>query len=132
MHEVKSKLLINGLDYIVEAFNRLHTSEHEPREIKYVIRDLISGVEILLKQFLVPESWTLVVRGNNIPSDEKFKLGEFVSVGIDNLKELIDRACPEVEISPQDFTQIKLLKLSRNKLEHFTGTFECTAVLPVV
>ena len=85
LHDVKSKLLINGLDYIVEAFKRLYTSEHDPREIKYVIRDLISGVEILLKQFLVPESWTLVVRGQSIPSEEEFKLGEFVSVGIDEL-----------------------------------------------
>ncbi len=132
MHDVKSKLLINGLDYIVEAFDRLHISKHDPREIKYVIRDLVSGVEILLKQFLVPENWTLVVRGNSIPSDDEFKLGEFVSVGIDELKETIDRIYPEVAINPSDFTQIKLLKLTRNKIEHFTGTFECTAVLPVV
>ena len=132
MYEVKSRLLVNGLDYIVEAFDRLHISEHDPREIKYVIRDLVSGVEILLKQFLVPENWTLVVRGGSIPSDEKFKLGEFVSVGMDELKESLEMLCPEVGIAPNDFTQIKLLKLTRNKLEHFTGTFECTAVLPVV
>ena len=56
MHEVKTKLLVNGLDYIVEAFDRLHISEYDPRELKYVIRDLVSGVEILLKQFLVPEN----------------------------------------------------------------------------
>ena len=55
-----------------------------------------------------------------------------MSVGIDELKELLKMLCPEVGITPNDFSQIKLIKLTRNKLEHFTGIFDCTAVLPVV
>ena len=71
MDKITFGLLDNALDYLDQAAE--HARKDTPRDWKYALLHLASGVELLLKAKLQEEHWSLVfqtwTKRQKIPSD---------------------------------------------------------------
>jgi hypothetical protein len=120
MTEIKLDLLDNGIDYIYEAVQFIlledFKSHNDSRHSwKYSVLHLYSGIELLLKEKLKQEHWSLIFQDINSASLIKFKNGDFVSV---YHEELIKRLGNISEITLNN-DPIKKLQFLRNRFEHF-------------
>jgi Zn ribbon nucleic-acid-binding protein len=120
MAEIKLTLLDNGIDYIYEAvktifrekFNLRNNSNHS---WKYSVLHLYSGIELLLKEKLKRQHWSLIFQDINVASSIKLENGDFVSV---SHEDLIKRLQNISGITLND-KPIQKLRSLRNKFEHF-------------
>ena len=113
--------LENGFDYIISALNKLKTIElnmDNKYTIKYIIRDLISGIEIILKYRLECENWTFVINDLDKLAISNYENGDFVSVSLEQSIDRLKKLC-NVTIKKEDEITLISLKLIRNKIEHF-------------
>lgn len=114
-------LLENGFDYILNSLNNLkkfELGEESKYTIKYIIRDLISGIEIILKYRLQCDNWTFVVDNLDKISMDKYREGNFISVTLEQSIERLRNLC-NWSIKKEDEEKLKSLKLIRNRIEHF-------------
>ena len=114
-------LLENGFDYVIILLNNLKIFESNKGSkytIKYIIRDLISGIEIILKYRLECDNWTFVIDDLDKLTINNYKNGDFVSVTLEQSIDRLMKLC-NVEIKKDDIKSLKELKTIRNKIEHF-------------
>lgn len=78
--ELQMQPLENGIDFLENAIESL--GDGSPRGLKYAIIHLQAAAEVLLKVRLMREHWTLVFRESGTAKMGKFKMGDFVSVGL--------------------------------------------------
>lgn len=121
------QLLANGLDFINHAVESLR-GEPDAKALKLAIIYLDAGVELVLKERLIREHWTLVFRRPGAARREEFQSGDFQSASFD---ECIDRLIHIVGWSIQDKERRKLkqFRRKRNALMHFGFLDEPGAVL---
>jgi hypothetical protein len=117
MSNIKLNLLDNSLDYIYESLEPMlsghdDTSKHS---WKYSVLHLYSGIELLLKEKLRKEHWSLIFQDISSADSENLENGNFVSVYHD---ELIKRLRKISKVKFND-KPIKELRDLRNKFEHF-------------
>lgn len=112
---MKITLIENALDFILSALE--HAQADEDRSLKYAILHLSDGVELVLKEKLRREHWSLLFADVKRASESALAAGEFRSVDFD---ECIGRL---ESISGLDMTfhasLLSLLRRHRNKLQHF-------------
>jgi len=85
MAKITLNLLDNGIDYIYEAvqpifrenFKSHNNSNHS---WKYSVLHLYSGIELLLKEKLKQEHWSLIFQDISSANSIKLRNGDFVSV----------------------------------------------------
>lgn len=124
---VNLSLLSNGLDFINCGLNELKEYEEDSDNvrIKYAVLHIHAGVELLLKERLRREHWSLVF--DNEPSKAKYESGDFQSVGmtkcIDRLKTICD-----VPLSSREERRFKELREARNTIEHFNASYNVKAL----
>ncbi len=114
-------LLENGFDYIINSLKNLKTLELNNGNrytIKYIIRDLISGIEIILKYRLECDNWTFVINDLDKLTINNYENGDFVSVTLEQSIERLKKLC-NVIIKKEDESTLINLKSIRNKIEHF-------------
>src|SRR5580692_9295677 len=76
----------NALDFLTRSANDLKTSP------KSSVINFYSAVELFVKARLLHEHWTLIV-GSRQPADyDKFLVGDFVSVTLDEAADRLDKA----------------------------------------
>lgn len=113
--KTKITLIENALDFILSALE--HAQVDEARSLKYAVLHLSDGVELVLKEKLRREHWSLLFADVNKASESALMAGEFKSVDFD---ECIGRL---ESISGLDMTShtslLRLLRRHRNKLQHF-------------
>jgi len=120
MAKITLNLLDNGIDYIYEAVQpifrenfKLHNnSQHS---WKYSVLHLYSGIELLLKEKLKQEHWSLIFQDISKARSIKLENGDFVSV---YHEELINRLQNIAGVTLND-EPIKKLQSLRNRFEHF-------------
>ncbi|BAZ78831.1 hypothetical protein PN497_24290 [Sphaerospermopsis kisseleviana CS-549] len=116
MAKIILNLLDNGLDYIYVAvrpiFIKHDSSQHS---WKYSVLHLYSGIELLLKEKLKQEHWSLIFQDISSADSKKFENGEFISVYHDELVKRL-RGISKVTINDEP---IKKLRDLRNRFEHF-------------
>jgi hypothetical protein len=109
--------LRNGLDFIHYALEHLQ-SANEPRALKYATLHLWSGIEILLKERLRREHWSLVFANPSQANKEDYGAGNFQSVAYEDC--LIRLAgIVGVKLIEGDRKRLRALQAKRNRLEHF-------------
>ena len=123
-------MLDNGLDYIYEAIHPIQPiffnspssrhdiflSHNDSRHLwKYSILHLYSGIQLLLKEKLKQEHWSLIFQDISSASQEKLSNGNFVSV---YHYELIKRLRSIAKVTIND-EPINNLRDYRNRFEHF-------------
>jgi len=129
MAVIKLNLLDNALDYIYEAVRPIFlTSTYSQHSWKYSILHFFSGIELLLKEKLKQEHWSLIFQDVNNANQQKFLEGDFVSVYHD---ELIKRLNGISKVNIND-EPIKKLRDLRNRFEHFEvniSIIECEEIV---
>jgi len=109
-------LLENGLDSIASAIE--HLEDHSKRSLKRAVRDLWQGVELVLKERLHREHWSLVFEHLNKANVADYKVGDFVSVSFDSCVERLRGVCG-IQIAKAEVDELKRFQKMRNRLEHF-------------
>lgn len=115
--QVNYALLTNGLDFIESAVGNLSGSPTQ-HELKYATLHLAAGIELVLKERLLREHWTLVFSRPEQASRENYKVGKFQSVTVDDcIKRLANIG--GVIITQDHQNRLSDLRDKRNRLEHF-------------
>lgn len=114
---VKFTLLQNGLDFITEALTKLG-KKHSEHTLKYATLHLSAGIELILKERLRREHWTLIFDKPDLATKVSYDSGNFTSVSFAScIKRLVD-ICG-VAITSKSQNTLKLFRDKRNKIEHF-------------
>ena len=117
-HRISLTLLGNAIDFMEEAAVR---AEHRsPRDWKYAILHLVAGIELLLKERLRREHWTLVFADPDRASKSSLASGDFTSVGFDVAVKRLGGAA-EVAIDETQLKRLKDLQKYRNRFQHFAA-----------
>ena len=117
--EINFDLLENSLHFILEGVTRLSKSDGPSDEhVKHGTINLAFGVELLLKERLIREHWTLIFQ--NVDKAEKYKLqsGDFTSTGFKEALTRVERVCG-IAIDSQNRKALIKLNYTRNKFVHF-------------
>jgi len=89
--------LENGLDFILRALGYLADDPTTKQDLKYAVLHSHSGVELILKERLRREHWSLVFEKPEEASKEKYESGKFISVQWKTCLNRLHEIC-EVEI----------------------------------
>lgn len=116
MTKIILNLLDNGLDYIYQAVEPIGVvSRRSQHSWKYTILHIYSGIELLLKEKLRQEHWSLIFQDVSSADLKRVENGDFISVYHD---ELIKRLQGIAKVTIND-EPIKKLRDLRNRFEHF-------------
>lgn len=129
MSKILLTLLDNGLDYIYEGVTPIYLShDYSQTSLKYSVLHVYSGIQLLLKERLKQEHWSLIFQDINSATRDKLKSGDFISVYHDELiKRLRNLSGITVDEKP-----IANLRILRNRFEHFeinVSIEECEKIL---
>lgn len=116
--EVAFSLIENALDFILEAASRLGSPQGNSRDLKYAVLHLCAGVDLVLKERLRREHWSLVFQNVNKANRQMYDSGSFPSVNSEDCLTRLEGVCGvTVEMAPKK--AIEALRQKRNRLEHF-------------
>ena len=114
---MKITLVENGLDFILSALEYAQLNEVNGRGLKYSVLHLADGVELILKEKLRREHWSLLFADVNKAAQEGFKTGDFKSV---DFEECVKRLENILALDLKAHIELlRILRRIRNKLQHF-------------
>ncbi len=131
-------LLNNALDFLEDAIDKVSTQDPTEKDIKYAILHLHSAVELLLKQVLYNEHWSLVFQDINKADYSILNSAlkgedaeEFKTVFFYDAIKRISKIC-KIDIKKHDKKALKKLKTKRNQIEHFGIRMEKNDALKIL
>lgn len=134
--KIKIPLLENALDFMLSATEHLgedpfkeslknagfhlETKSEGPteRNLKYAVLHLQAGVELILKERLRREHWSLVFEKTERANQKDYESGDFESVRIHTCIKRLEGICG-VSLKEDHAKSLEDLRKKRNKLEHF-------------
>ncbi|WP_343898746.1 hypothetical protein [Chitinophaga japonensis] len=126
---MKFDILENGLDYVKSGTEHI-IKEHDFTAYKYAILHLSAGVELILKDRIRREHWTLIFDNINQAKYSLLSSGDFKSIDFETILNRLVNICV-IEISDKDIRILKDLRNLRNKIQHFEFTINVQAVRSV-
>jgi len=114
---IEFDLLENGLDFIDNSVKSILESK-KASDLKYSILHISSGIELVLKEILRNEHWSLIFENVDKADYSRLISGDFQSVTFDKIIERLVKIA-NIEISNQNRKHISTIKKKRNKIEHF-------------
>jgi ribosomal protein L32 len=127
-------LLENGLDFLLSSLEHLTQASgrgDQKRSLKYALLHLCSGIELIFKERLRQEHWSLVFKDVNKADKQAYEAGDFPSVTFQEAQDRLTGICG-IEISDKQHRQLKNLRDRRNQLEHFGALDSRPAVMASV
>lgn len=124
--QVQFSVLENGLDFISTALSHLQ-GDPSPRDLKYAVLHLSAGIELVLKDRLRREHWSLVFGDINRADASAYQSGDFYSVSLKDCMKRLASIC-RVRISDAERTALLNLKGKRNRMEHFSTIDSAAAI----
>lgn len=115
--EIQLDLLENGLDFISNSLDPLLKAESE-HELKYSILHLHAGVELIIKEILRKEHWSLIFEKIETADKAKLQTGDFVSVNNATSLTRLRNIC-QIQFEPNELANLEALRKKRNIIEHF-------------
>lgn len=115
--EIKLGLLENGIDFLLSALDYIERTKSKT-DLKYAVLHLCAGTELVLKERLRKEHWSLlfeVINKANIPD---FESGNFTSVSFKTCIDRLEGIC-SISFSDNDKRYFFNLRDKRNRFEHF-------------
>lgn len=113
--EIKLNMVDNGLDFIA---NSLNTIEESAADLKYSLINLHAGIQLILKELLYQEHWSLIFQDIDKADKSKLDSGDFNSVSYDTLIKRLKNIC-DIEFDKELISHLDWLRKERNKTEHF-------------
>lgn|ERR1017187_2903694 len=134
-------LLENGLDFLLSSLEHLTAASAYPktpvekirqaadqkRHLKYALIHLCSSIELIFKERLRQEHWTLVFKDISKASRDAYDSGDFQSVTFQEAQDRLVGIC-EIEFTQNQRRDLKNLRDRRNKVEHFGAVDSLLAV----
>lgn len=132
--EVDFPPILNGVDYLISVVDLLgrrkgDLSPHDPspRDLKYAVLHLQAASEVLLKERLRAEHWSLVVKDAGKTDQQKFLKGEFESAThTETVRRLVDVV--GIRITAEEKKALGDLAKTRNALQHWGLTESAPAI----
>jgi hypothetical protein len=124
--QVRFSVLENGLDFLFSAVSHLAGSPSE-RDLKYALLHLAAGIELILKDRLRREHWTLVFNDVNKADRKAYADCDFASVDLSSCLRRLESVCG-VSIDEAHRQAILNLKAKRNRFEHFASVDSIEAI----
>lgn len=114
---MKYDLFENGLDFILSGLEHLGRKPLTKRDYKFGILHLAAGIELILKERLRREHWSLLFENVDKANAAAMASGDFKSVMFESL---VDRLAgvAKVTIAKHEFQAIDDLRKRRNKVQH--------------
>jgi transcription elongation factor Elf1 len=142
--DFKFSLLENGLDFLLSALEHLTDASALPtskptkwaelkraadqkRHLKYALLHLCSSIELIFKERLRQEHWSLLFADTNKANKSNYDEGDFQSVTFQEAQDRLVGICG-IEISDKHKRQLKNLREQRNRIEHFYSVDSLLAV----
>ncbi len=125
--DISFSLLANGLDFISSALEHLSGRAPTQRDLKYAVLHLSSGIELVLKERLRREHWSLLFADSDRVNQQAYQAGDFTSVSFRPCLDRLEGACG-VEIGAKGKEVLKAIRDKRNRLEHF-GIVDAVAAI---
>jgi hypothetical protein len=120
-------LLENGLDFIWSAVENLDRRASKGA-LKYAVLHLASGIELVLKERLHRQDWTLLFSKPEKADLNAYYTGTFYSVGFDTcLERLADIG---VELDDDVMDGLGVIRDKRNRIQHFRIEDSPDAIIP--
>jgi acyl carrier protein len=107
-----SKLVENSLNFLNKAIAEI---DEEPF---FSLIHFYTGLELLLKARLMHEHWSLIVSRKNIPDLQKFNNGDFQSINLDEILDLLDKTLG-IKIAKAHADTFHSVRRHRNRIMHF-------------
>jgi hypothetical protein len=117
MDELHFELLENGLDFISSGLTYIARGETKS-DLKYGVLHLSSGIDLVLKERLRQEDWTLVFKKLRSADEFLYQAGNFRSVDQRECLQRLEDYCG-IEISQKQKDRLNAFRSPRNRLEHF-------------
>lgn len=123
--DFKYTVLENGFDFILLSLNNLRVisddnpdGEERKRLLKHSLLNASSGVELVLKNYLLKTHWVYIFADMNTAKVNAFQKGEFSSADLKTILARLENLC-DVSFTDEQKNNFLHLKERRNKAEHF-------------
>jgi hypothetical protein len=113
--DINISMVENGLDFILKS---LQTVQNDDEDLKYSLLNLHAGTQLLLKEILYREHWSLIFQKIETAKKEHLRTGDLISVTHDTLIDRLKKIC-EIELDKNLLDKIGWLRKERNKAEHY-------------
>lgn len=111
-------LLTNGLDFILSSIKSVVSSKNELTLLKYAILNISAGKELLFKERLSREHWSLIFEKIDQANKSKLIEGDFISVNSNTCLMRLENITL-IKFTSEEKKLIESLRKKRNKIEHF-------------
>jgi len=115
--EIRFDMLENGLDFVTSGIEQI-VKDRNVTSTKYAILHLAAGIELILKDQITKEHWSLIFDNVNNSNFGLLKTGDFKSIDFETILQRLQNVC-RIEISEKDLLVLCNLRKLRNKIEHF-------------
>ncbi|MEQ4488141.1 MAG: hypothetical protein AAC993_04865 [Dehalococcoides mccartyi] len=129
MSELKLSLIENALDFILSAIK--YSEFSNPSDLKYAILHLSDGIELIFKERLRQEHWSLIFADTSKANQLALENGDFKSVDFNTCITLLKNIA-NISFSENDKTLLTELRITRNKVQHFEFTLTKEKVLALL
>jgi hypothetical protein len=114
-NRINLNMVENGLNFISKS---IETVDKPDEDLKYSLINLHAGTQLLLKEILYQEHWSLIFQNIETSDKEKLKSGDFVSVNHDTLIKRLQKI-GGIEFDEHLLDKMDWLRKERNKAEHY-------------
>jgi hypothetical protein len=119
---IKLSLLENAESFVTESLAKVLAAENDPQQWKFAILAAVQAIELILKELLRREHWTLLFQNIDKPK---------LTVSLDQAMERLKNVSP-VRISPDEVATIRTAIALRNRVVHADVSFEPDQVKAIV
>lgn len=130
IRKIEFDLLENGLDFINNSLNPILESNNE-HELKYSILHISAGLELLLKEILRNEHWSLIFEKVDSANLNSLLTGDFISASFETILNRLEKIA-EIQISEDAKKYIRDIRKKRNRIEHFAFQENDVAIKSIV
>lgn len=116
--KIEFDLLTNGFDFILSAIKSVVNSKDEETLLKYAILNISAGKELIFKERLSKEHWSLIFEKIDNADNSKIIQGDFISVNSNTCLKRLENIA-QIKFTQKDKALLEKLRKKRNKIEHF-------------
>lgn len=130
---VHRDILNNALDYLLHSLRApVDEPDEEAKDIlpKYLVLNLVAGIELVFKARLCKKDWSLIFQNREKATLETLRSGDFCSATFDACVERLNRECG-IPFGTQTRDSLRALRARRNCYQHLRLTPEPEAVAPL-
>ncbi|OFX27213.1 MAG: hypothetical protein A2041_02225 [Bacteroidetes bacterium GWA2_31_9b] len=115
--EIEFDMFENGLDFIDNALKPI-LDNHDDHDLKYSVLHIYAGTELILKEILKTEHWSLIFENINKANIMQLASGDFESASFETTIYRLENVA-NVSIPENAKKYIRQLRNKRNRMEHF-------------